>query len=528
MKEHEKLIRDLQRKDDDLINKTDKNINDAKSILDDLKPCTQGDSPFLKKYKDKLADLEKQLKDTTKNNDKNKEEMKELLNRKFDDDDCFGFITDLSKDQKILDGKIEDTKLNSDDILKKIKDLKSQFDEEEKNLKDQIALEWQRQLNSKLNYLPDIEEKLKKLENGVESSLKTSYLALQVIDKNQQEWNDISKINKDYWQIEKASKELRKDKDSLVLNMHKINQILQNSDLKQMPIEKLLELQNSTKIVYEDFDEISKGIDDETNKLKDLDLKLQNLLILIRNLIKQKADKLTDEIKQRLNDSTRFLRPTGFVSDSVQRPQKLNQLLIDSKFHKEDPDFNQYQKYWDLVSDNLTRWSYATNDLKKLEDNLVLLLDEYSMLQSNSVPVISQIEIYKRLYDKIKSNEKPSIDLHNTIQSILADLNSKKEQEIIDFLNRSKQKRLSEAQDVHYTLGYNIDSLEKKWREVNKENEDFIDVLNKARNTKNKDKLKLIDLLMNESEGSKRDLNKIKQNSGISYILYKTISLSNT
>lgn len=344
-KEHEKLIRDLQRKDDDLINKTDKNINDAKNMLDDLKPSIQGDSPFLKKYKDKLADLEKQLKDTAKNNDENKAKMKELSNRKLDDDDYFDFITDLSKDQKILDAKIEDTKVNSDDVLKKIKDLKAQFDEEEKNLKDQIAKECQRQLNSKLNYLHDLEEKLRKLETGVESSMKTSYSALKVVDKNQAEWSELSKINQNYSVIDKNTKQLRKDKDSLVLDMHRIDQTLQNSDLKQMPMEKLLDLQNSTKDVYENYDEISKGIDDETIDLQDLDLKLQNLLVLIKNLIKQKADKLNEEIKQRLSDCTRFLKPTGFVPDSVQRPQKLNQLLTESKFHKEDPDFSQYQAY---------------------------------------------------------------------------------------------------------------------------------------------------------------------------------------
>lgn len=145
----------------------------------------------------------------------------------------------------------------------------------------------------------------------------------------------------------------------------------------------------------------------------------------------------------------------------------------------------------------------------------MLLLDEYSMLQSNSVPVINQIEIYKQLYDKIKSNEKPSVDLHNTVKSILADVNAKKEQEIIDFLNRTKQKRLDEAQDIHYTLEHNIGSIERRWKEVNGQNEDFIDVLNKASNTKNRDKIKLIDILMSESEDSRRDLNKIKQETGI-------------
>ena len=481
-KENEKLIRELQRKDDDLINKTDKNLNETKDILGGLKPKIKGNSPFLKKYNDKLAEIEKLLDKWDKNNKDNKAKMKELSNKKLEDDDYFDFITDLAKEQKQLDGKVEENKENSDDLLKKIKDLKSLFDDEEKNLKDQIAFDCQKMLNSKLNSLADLEEKLRKLEIGIESSLKTSNSSLLIIGKSEKEWNDISKINKEYVSIEKNTKKLRLSKDELTLNIQRLNQTLQNSDLKQMSIEKLLDLQNSTKTVYQSYDVISMEIDSEIDTLKDVDTRFQNLLITIRDIIKQKGDKLTEEMKQRLSVITKFLKPIGSVSDSIQRPQKLNQLLIESQFNKEDPDFAQYKKYCDLINDNLSRWNYSTNDLKKLDDNLMLLLDEYSMLQSNNAAVINQIEIYKRLYDKIKNYEGPSIDLHNTIQSILADVNAKKEQEIIDFLNRIKQKRQKEAQNLHDKLGDNLGSLERKWREANNENEEFIDMLKDVSN----------------------------------------------
>lgn len=93
-------------------------------------------------------------------------------------------------------------------------------------------------------------------------------------------------------------------------------------------------------------------------------------------------------------------------------------------------------------------------------------------------------------------------------------VDAQKEQEIIDFINKIRQNRSNDAKDGIQRLANGLASLEKRWKEVNDENEGFIAVLNGSSNTKNKDKLALIEQLLKESDGSSKDLAKIKQDAG--------------
>ena len=89
----------------------------------------------------------------------------------------------------------------------------------------------------------------------------------------------------------------------------------------------------------------------------------------------------------------------------------------------------------------------------------------------------------------------------------------------MDFLSKIKQNRFNDAKDGLQKLGAALGNLDKRWKEVNDENEHFIGVLNSASNTKNNDKLKLIEQLLKESDGSKKDLGKIKQEAGKHFLL---------
>ena len=415
---YERQIKTIQKKDDELVSKTDTNLGEAKAILAELKSKIQGDNPLIKRFIDELTGAEKLLNDTDNWNDHNKADMRDLSNRNMRDDDYFSFIISLSQDQQVIDGHAEETKKNSDDVLKALRNLMEDFDESEKSLKDQILSDWRKMLNAKMNSLPDLEEKLRKLENGVDLSVKTSVNALQVLDKNHPDWNEISKLNKDMTQLERDTKDLRLDKDNLTTNIQRIIQILDSSDPKVMPMNKVLEIQESTNKVCEDHDKTSKGIDEGLDKLRDFDSKLQKLLNGIRDDLKRKTDRLTDDIKDRLNGVNRFLKPTGPISDSIQRPQKLNGLLSESPLHKEDADFNQYQGYCNLVNDNLTRWKYATNDLDRLEGDVKPLIDEYTINQSKDLPIIEQINALQNSFNKIKGNEKHSSDLVDIVKGI--------------------------------------------------------------------------------------------------------------
>lgn len=413
---YEKQIKAVQKKDDDLVAKTDSNLGEAKAILAELKSKVQGDNPFVKKFLDELTGIEKLLNSTDNVNDYNKADMRDLSNRNMRDDDYFSFILALSQDQNLIDGHVEETKKNSEDVLKSLKNLLEDFDESEKGLKDQILSDCRKLLNAKMNSLPDLEEKLRKLEAGVDASVKSSYSALQVLDKNHPDWNEISLLNKDMTQLERDTKGLRLDKDNITTQIQRIMQILDSSDPKTIPMNKVLEIQESTNKVCEDHDKTSQGIDDALDKLRDFESKLQKLLQGIRDDLKKKTDRLSDDIKDRLSGILRYLKPTGTVSDSIQRPQKLNGLLQESPLHREDADFNQYQKYCSLVGDNLTRCKYAISDLERLEGDINPLFDEYNVTQSKEMTVIEQIGAYQNSFGKIKTNEKHSVDLSDSVK----------------------------------------------------------------------------------------------------------------
>lgn len=413
---YEKQIKAVQKKDDDLVSKTDSNLGEAKAILAELKSKVTGDSPFAKKFLDELAGVEKLLNTTDNASDYNKADMKDLSNRNMRDDDYFSFIITLSQDQQAIDGHVEETKKNSDDVLKSLKSLLEDFDESEKNLKDQILADCRKLLTAKMNSLADLEEKLRRLESGVDASVKSSYSALQVLDKSHPDWNEISLLNKDMTQLERDTKGLRLDKDNITTQIQRLVQVLDSSDPKLIPMNKVLEIQESTNKVCEDHDKTSKGIDDALDKLRDYESKLQKLLQNIRDDLKRKTDRLADDIRDRLSGITRFLKPTGPVSDSIQRPQKLNGLLQESPLHRDDADYDQYQKYCNLVNDNLTRCKYAISDYDRLEGDINPLLGEYAVNQSKDLPIIDQIGAYQSSFGKIKANEKHSVDLADSVK----------------------------------------------------------------------------------------------------------------
>lgn len=353
--ERENSIKAVQAKDDDLIGKTEKNLAEAKALLVELRAKIQGDSPLMRKFAQELADAGRQLGDVDGLNEQDKADVRELSNRSLKDDDYFGFIILLSEDQLVVDGHIEDARKRSDDVLKNLKNIKDDFDESEKNLKDQILFDCRKQLSLKMATLQDLEEKLRSLETRLDVSIKTSYSALQILDKNNPDWSEVSKINKDLTQLERDTKGLRLDKDHLITQIQSILQVLDNSDPKTMPMNKVLEIQESTKNCCEDHDRISVGIDEALEKLTDFELRLQKFLQNIRDELKRKTDRLCDDMTDRLNSLNRFLNPSGPVADSIQRPTKLKDLLEDFQLHKNDPDYQQYKEYCTLVNDNLTR-----------------------------------------------------------------------------------------------------------------------------------------------------------------------------
>jgi hypothetical protein len=110
------------------------------------------------------------------------------------------------------------------------------------------------------------------------------------------------------------------------------------------------------------------------------------------------------------------------------------------------------------------------------------------------------------------TNEGPALDLKKVVVKILEELDLVKEKEIIDFLNRLKSQKHDTAKDRYNKVVYSTSELDKLWRQINNNNEDFIFQLNDAKIGANRDKSKFIESLNKESDVSKKDLKEMKKN----------------
>lgn len=223
-------------------------------------------------------------------------------------------------------------------------------------------------------------------------------MSLQVVDKNNPEYAELMKISKELSVLEKDTKVLRADKDNVTTQIQRLMQLVDSPDAKNYTMEKLLEIQESTGKVCQEHDATSKGIDHALERLCILELKQQKHLQFIRDVLRKNTDKLSDDVKDKLSVSSRFLKPVGLVSDSVQRPEKLKDLLDSSTLHSEDKDYKQYKEYVNLVQDNLAKCNYATNDLTQLERDVTPAIDEYHRSLTKDMQIVPQIDNLQNSY----------------------------------------------------------------------------------------------------------------------------------
>lgn len=143
------------------------------------------------------------------------------------------------------------------------------------------------------------------------------------------------------------------------------------------------------------------------------------------------------------------------------------------------------------------------------------VLKEYNTNSQKGDSIVDQIDYIQGSLKKLQDNQEPANALTQVVKNILDELDGRKEQEIVDFLNKLRNDRLNKAQDKFSKVTFDLSQLEKRLREVESENNGFMGQLSKANtNPQNRDKTKLIEQLLRESEGSKRDLKKISTEAG--------------
>lgn len=363
--------------------------------------------------------------------------------------------------------------------------------------------------------LHDLEEKLNKLERGVSTSLKTSDLALQTLGQEDSEYEDVLKISKELSHLDRDAKGLRTRKEEIDKELQRLLEKLDNSHAKNIAMQEVMDMQEDTAKVVSNHDETDKNIDASLNKLKDLNSNLERFLRDLRDSLKKSTAHQVDDMEDKLLKLRNFLKPRREIADSIQRPQGLKSLLDENPLSKDDENYKQFKGYNELVDKNLTQCNYALNDLETLENDVDSVLDNYHSKLANGIPIVEQIEVLQDTSQNLKKHEPAAFTLINTTDGILEELGEQKEKEIVDFINSVSKHKHKDAEEKLHKVQDDIENIEKFLKQINTENDNFINTLNKANNTdKGKDKARLINQLLKESDGSKRDLNKIKNDIG--------------
>ena len=521
----EAKFKDTQKKDELLIDETDKNYDAANDIINNLSSRIEPDNPYMRKFARKLNDAKATLAQVNSDNGRNKNGQDEQSGRRIVGDDYFLFLYKLTHDQADLDEDINDNKNRSDELMNLLKQLQDEFDEANCQTKDELINELKKNVGAKLDELAELEPKMKKLETGTDENTKTSEFALKVLDKNHPDYNSVVQINEDLKDLGIEVKNLRADKDDVANELQRIMDALDDPELRSKPMSDIVKLQEDTNAISDKHKKTSDGIDQGLDSLKDIKIRLDRLLENIRNKMKQDTDDMSQEIQGKLDILQRFLKPTMKTADSIQRPQKLSGILGATAINPSDEEYGQFQEYTKLTSDNLLRCNHASGDLDILNDSVSGSLRDYSKYNPRNKGVVEQIQFIQEYNNKLGENQEPSSQLNGVVDGILTQLDGKKEQEILSFLSLLKLKKLEDAQKQFKAADLDLNALEKRLREVNSNNEGFMNTLNAANNDpKNKEKVALVNTLLSESEDSKKSLKHIRTDKDKTKQLFETMN----
>ena len=438
-------FKDTQKKDELLIDETDKNYADANNIINNLSSKIEPDNPYMRRFSRKLNDAKLTLSQVNNDNNKNKNNQDEQSGRTIVGDDYFLFLYKLTLDQADLDDYINDNKKRSDELMSLLQQLQEEFDEANCQTKDELIDEIRKAVGAKLDELAEIEPKLQKLETGTDENTKTSEFALRVLDKKHPEYKNITQINDDLKELCVEVKNLRADKDDVIYELQRIMNTLNNPELRSKPMGDIVKLQEDINIISEKHQKTSDGIDQGLDSLKDIKIRLDRLLENIRNKLKQDTDNMSQDIQEKLDILHNFLKPTIKRADSIQRPQRLTGILEATTIKPTDEEYGQYKVYTKLTSDNLLRCNHASGDLEILNDNVSNSIRDYKKYNSRNKGIVEEIQFIQEYNNKLGNNQKPSSQLNEVVNGILNQLNGKKEQEILNFLSKLKLKKLEEA-----------------------------------------------------------------------------------
>lgn len=353
---YEAKIKTVQVRHDEWLEVTTISLTTSKTIIDEMVLKIEEDNPFMKRYVRKLNNAREKHSSLKNLNEDNKRNVESLSTRNMENgDDTLSFIIKLSDDQQELDMVIEDTKRSSEDLLKLLNGIKEELEESDKTSKEEILNECKQMLTIDSKKLPSLEDKLVKLEKGVDESLKTSDIALRILDQSNSEYPKIVDLDKDLKHLQKDTSQYRTDLTRISTENSSLLSKISSADLSTISMLEILTIQKQSQKIITDHSNLSTQITDALSLLKSLHQSLSTLLESLKSHLCTLYSTETSTIDKKLTSLKKFLTPTGKVSDSIQRPSSLKELLESVSLSKEDPEYSTYSVYSELVSTNLTK-----------------------------------------------------------------------------------------------------------------------------------------------------------------------------
>ena len=483
----------------------------SKDIIDDLnKKLSQRDKIIQEMKKQKLeGDLQSKLLKS-----KSDEEIENLKDKQGDLNKA---VDDINRENKKLQGSLEEKTKN----IKQLKDKINNLTEQNKKQKDDLNKEMKLSQNLK----NDIEELNKEIERlnkilGVNTA-ELEDLKKELDDKNREVKNIIKNKKEDEEHIAKLEDEKRDNDDIKEENEKQINDL--NDQLNELK-EKIENNINKINDKDEEINQLKSKINELNNKLKDensnskskdklikeLSLKYSNLNESLNDKDKDisKLEKLLKDAKkegEKFKEIGTKLTDQGKSRDKLIEDLKAENTKLSEKLTEEGDDIQEKDK----IIDNLHK--EYDDKINQLNDQLLEEQEKVKKLQILKVDDETQCDEFTKVVDQkdeeIKEMSKLMNEIKENADEKLNDYNTKFKKEK-DELEEDYKQQINELMDEIETFKDKLETKEEEITELRKKTDKVINDLEDENNKAISDLKKIIDDLKKEHDKNIEDLNK--------------------
>lgn len=495
---------------DDLENKLkalEGGVQDTKGEIKDRIDGIDSKDPRAKKLgllNNKLGAVSDDTEDMRAKKDELKKEVEEMLDQLNNMDPSQVKLNDVIKIKKQCndkDAKFDDISKDVDEGQKKLDDINNDL----QNLLDSAKAD---ERHKALKKLRDAGNHLDELTRSLDNSNILFQEFDKVMDKVDEYYDDKTKIlNGDPTpHLNDGQKETHKDlsavRDEYAQSLADLDTALKNLKQDEANIEDFQKLTVQ-------IDAVDKGVVKDTQDAHDLNNQVgenkQKAMDLLKELKKVKV--LMNQAEKKSDKSRKGIdKMKDDIGEALKIAETLKADLDITPVSKDDDRYKKYKEYCDIVDTTVAKCKEADKILKPLDDKVASLQAQLDGL-TDTVLNTPQIEkILKELDDTNKALD----DLSTKVGKIKDGLNEALENEIKDFLNEFKNDKLYDAEKKLKQAESDLEKLEKRLREVDGDNSDFLNRLDRENNDPDEpQRVELLKGLAEESKGTEAKLKKI-------------------